>query len=266
MFFIYILLLIIQINLSEIDYPSNSFFDLLIDDNNKSNCIIYLGKNMSYFNISNCDIDKINVHPEIMYNKETYILNYSLINIPLNFCNYNSKDIICISEKFSSYGETLFLNYEIISYYLLFLGNMISLYGSVHYILGLIVHLSIFIYYFIKDLIDIFTEFPNENILLFIFIGAFVLSAITSYFLGTNNEKFKKVINIIYGCIFGFFLFKSIFYYIIFYYYLNWIFYLSFFFISIILGAIAGFIIINYFSYLDIFFLFYAQFCQEVFI
>ena len=154
MFFICLLLLIIQINSSEIDYPPNSFFDLIIDDNNKNNCIIYLGKNMSYFNISNCDIDKINEHPEIIYNKESYSLNYSLLNISLYFCNNNPKyNIICISEKFSSYGETLFVKYEIISYYLLFFGNMISLYGSIHYILGLIVHLSIFIYYFIKDLI-----------------------------------------------------------------------------------------------------------------
>ena len=50
------------------------------------------------------------------------------------------------------------------------------------------------------------------------------------------------------------FLFKSIFYYIIFYFSLNWILYLSFFFTFIILGAVAGFIIINYFSHLDTYF------------
>ena len=89
---------------------------------------------------------------------------------------------------------------------------------------------------------------------MFIFIGAFILSVIASYFIGTSNKKLKKIVNIIYGCIFGFFLFKSIFYYIIFYFSLKWILYLSFFFTFIILGAIAGFIIINYFSHLDTYF------------
>jgi hypothetical protein len=107
----------------------------------------------------------------------------------------------------------------------------------------MIFHFAIFIYFFIKDLVELFGRFPSQIYSIFLLSFALISGILISIFLGNSNNVSKKynIIKIIYGCILGFFLFKTMFYYIIFFSPLNTEIYAIFLFIFTLLGAGTGF-------------------------
>ena len=249
-------LLIVKMNLLSKNYkfPRNNYFDIFISEYsffNGSQLLLLLDLNVSYFSIKN----------NLIFDFKEKTLNFignDSINQMKNICRNDDVDKInCISGKFYiAYGEMIFVRYELLSYYLLLFGFFVTLYGYGHYIFGLIIHSSIFIYFLIKDLVELFSTFNNEKIPLLLFFASF-LSGICiafSYNISDLEKKTKNnILKILYGSFFGFFLFKTIFYYIIVFSPLNTTIYTIFLFIFLFFGIQCG-VIIEYFPILDKYF------------
>ena len=231
------------------DYPPNTYFNLKIKDNTK----IYFGRNLAYitfnkpflFDLDETFIDNFNYSLIIFKsNKESNSTNIGSCNIT-DLSNDSIEYNICFlgNDTFLSFGEIIFIKYEIISYIIVLLGFFIILYGVDYHLLGMIVHFTIFIYFFIKDLVELFGNFPSQIYPIFLLIFALISGIMISIFLGISNNVSKKdkIKKIIYGCILGFFLFKTMFYYIIFFSPLNTEIYEIFLFIFTLLGAGTGF-------------------------
>lgn len=247
----FIVILIIQKVFSEDDenkFPQNNAFDRFIKSN--TSIIIYSGRYMSIINFTFSNISNIKT-----------ITNYSNKNINYidNNGNYlsngnNGSDV-------QSFGEIIFVKYEILSYYLLFFGFLIVLYGSYHYILGIIVHTSLIIYFFIKDFCELFFNFTTYNIFLFIFTATIITGIVICYTINSQKEQTKnKIIQIIYGSVLGYFLYKSLFYYIIFYAPLNKILYFIFLVFTVLVGCVFGCII----NYLNVFTNYFFMICSII--
>jgi len=245
------------------DYPPNTYFNLKI----KNNTIIYFGRNLAYitfnkpflFDLDETFIDNFNYSLIIFKsNKESNSTNISSCKIT-DLSNDSIEYNICFlgNYTFLSFGEIIFIKYEIISYIIVLLGFFIILYGVNYHLLGMIFHFAIFIYFFIKDLVELFGNFPSQIYPIFLLIFALISGIMISIFLGISNNVSKKdkIIKIIYGCIFGFFLFKTMFYYIIFFSPLNTEIYAIFLFIFTLLGAGTGFSMIIFDSLNKYFFI-----------
>lgn len=227
----------VKINLY--NYPRNNYFDIKI--NNGS---FYSGNQLLFIKCNNCNLIKDN-EIDIEFNFENKSINNNFLCKEENNCDYN---IV--------YGEIIFVRYELLSYYMVFFGFFVILYGYSHYIFGLIVHFSIFIYFIIKDLVELFNTFENEKIPLLLFFASFLSGIGIGFFYNISDltKKTKnKILKILYGSFFFFFLFKTIFYYIIVFSPLNTIVYTIFLFIFLFFGVLIG-TIIEYFPILDKYF------------
>ena len=249
----FIVILIIQKVFSEIEFPQNIAFYRFANVFN-TNIIIYNGSNMSIvkfeFNISNIKTIK-------NYTNETITYSDNNNNNYTNFYNFTKKDY----KLDYSYGEIIFVEYEILSYYLLFFGFLIVLYGSCYYILGIMFHISLVLYFFIKDFCELFCNFNSKNIPLFIFTGTIISGIVIYYIINSKEEQRKnKIIQIIYGSVLGYFLYKSLFYYIIFFTPLNKILYFIFLVFTVLAGCIVGCII----NYLNAFMNYYFMICSII--
>ena len=132
-----------------------------------------------------------------------------------NYYDYNKKNIS--DKSLISYGEIIFIKYEILSYYILFVGFFITFYGPNHYVFGIFTHISLFLYFLIKDLVELNGKF-NEYIPLYLITFSFVNGlafVIYNYFSESDKKLKNKIIKTLYGCILGYFLFKTIFYNIV---------------------------------------------------
>ena len=142
--------------------------------------------------------DDINLFLEIEANQTDNNSNSS------NYTN-NTDNISCIY----IHGEIVFVKYYILSFLGLFFGFLIILYGSYHYMFILIIDS-------IKDSKRIYDE-QNNNLPNYLYLYAFsFFSGIILCIFIYEKEKTTiqyKIIKILYGCILGFFLFKSISYY-----------------------------------------------------
>ena len=229
------------------DYPPNTYFNI------NNNTIIYIGRQLAYitfnksfiFDLDETLIEHFSSDFIIFKNNKEYnstkislcnIKNLSIDSIKYNICFYGD-------DTFLSFGEIIFIKYEIISYIIVLLGFFIILYGVDYHLLGMIIHFTFFIYFFIKDLVELFGNFPSQIIPIFLLSFALISGILIYIFLGSSNivSKKYKIIKIIYGCILGFFLFKTMFYYIIFFSPLNTEIYAIFLFIFTLLGAGTGF-------------------------
>ena len=246
-----LLLLILIINLSKeeeeefcLDFPPNSYFDLNISDEANNKIILYNGSQLAYLEID----DKPNCSDG--FNVSFNLSSKTVIFYCLNGKNYS--DYIISDKSLVSYGEIIFIKYEILSYYILFVGFFITFYGPNHYVFGIFTHISLFLYFLIKDLVELNGKF-NEYIPLYLITFSFVNGlafVIYNYFSESDKKLKNKIIKTLYGCILGYFLFKTIFYNIVIFIKVNPIVYEIFLIIFIIIGFCFGFFI-NYLDRLD---------------
>lgn len=137
-----------------------------------------------------------------------------------------------------SYGETIFQEYVIIPYNILLIGVFILLYGTALNNLALIFQTSMFIYFLIKDIFELLSQF---NYCLLSLTACFISGILICLFFNFIESEWKrKAKTIIYGCTSFYFLFKSIFYYIIFFYPLDYIAYLIILLFSNFIGCALG--------------------------
>lgn len=109
--------------------------------------------------------------------------------------------------------ELIFRKYYICSFIILLLGIITILYGGYYYKFGIIIHSTIFLFYFISLIIPSIDEKYYQLVLFFSFISGIVI-----YYNIGNDEisSFKlKILKSINGGILGFFIHKIIYYYII---------------------------------------------------
>ena len=247
-------LLFVKINLlnEKYRYPRNNYFDIKINNDyfyigNRLILLIFNNSNNYGFN------DSKKIDTKFIYNKED--LNYQNDSDYLPLCENNTAEL-CILEYSISYGEMIFVRYIELSYYMLFFGLFVILYGYSHCLFGLIIHFSIFIYFIIKDLVELFSTFKNEKIPLLLFFASFLSGIAIAFFINISELEMKtknKIMKILYGSFFFFFLFKTIFYYIIAFSPLNTTIYSIFLFIFLFFGIICG-ALIEYFPILDKYF------------
>ena len=230
------------------DFPPNYYFDLHLSNQNKT--ILYNGSQLAYLEIDkyyNCS-NMTNITFD--FNKKIISFNYLVNN------SYNSFITENLSNNSSiSYGEIIFIKYEKFSYCISFFGFFITFYGPSHYIFGIIIHISLFLYFLIKDFVELFGNF-NEVIPLFLITASFISGIVFvtfNYFSECEQKLKNKIIKTLYGGIFGFFLFKTIFYNIVIFTPLNVVVYFIFLFIFLILGFCFG-LFINYIYNLDKYF------------
>lgn len=140
----------------------------------------------------------------------------------INIFSFNNQTIFNdnnISSNTTMYfnGELIFVKYEMISFIILMCGLFIILYGAYYYILSLTIHFSLSIYYIIILLYNIIFNKEETDSELVDYLYFFLVSILTGILLTwiikmkfSKKEFESKKIKIIYGGIFGFYLFKSI--------------------------------------------------------
>ena len=222
-----------------------------IKEKNITNLNIYLGNDLIFLKISNPKESKdINItfdKSEItfLFKNKTYTYCYNRTKVyflgdkNFLFVQYgtnvsenetymtldnNSLTIECGDSKatltnvnyeiLSADAEYLFIVDEGFSFVLALSGFFISLYGSYHYNISLVIHIFFLLTFFFCDIINFFTEVQLH--IMFISFGFFVVSLSSSIFLKNNEIScIRQVfINIFYGSTLGFTLFKTIFYYL----------------------------------------------------
>ena len=228
------------------EYPPNSFFNLRMNDKNS----IYIGNQLLFITFN----DSIPIKENCSYFNFTgkYLTIETQESEPknINLCN-NTKSVdnivnnICIYNFTTSFGEIILIENEILSYLMVFFGFLIILYGSGHFLLAIMIHFTIFLFFFLKDLIELSKGFSTFLIPSFLLIGSFISGVLITIYLreyNKNNLKYK-ILKIIYGLIFGYFLFKTIIYYIIIFTSSNTAVYSILLFMFTILGGGIGYIV-----------------------
>ena len=153
-------------------------------------------------------------------NKNIVMLNF-IENGNFVFFNYTGIDSFNISycsdktKIYISDGENLFIKYSFLASILVFMGCFSMLYGSYHYIFGLIPHCTFFIYFLFLDIFGIGLDL-SIRIYSYILFSSFIASILFVIFIKTSILSFKNknnVLKIFYGCFFGFSLYKILCYY-----------------------------------------------------
>ena len=220
-------------------------------EKNTKNLNIYLGNDLIFLNISNpketedrnidFDESKItflfkNKNYTYYYNTtKVYFLgdkNFSFVQYGTNIsenetymaldnnsltikCGNSTSTVTNVKYKIlSSDAEYLFIDNVGLSFVLVLSGFLISLYGSYHYNISLVIHIFFLLNFFFCDIINFFTEV--QLYIMFISFAFFVVSLSSSIFLKNSEIScIRQVfINIFYGSTLGFTLFKTIFYYL----------------------------------------------------
>ena len=200
---------------SEIAYiimDSNNYIDenveIINDFNNSKNII---------FNFTNENkIYQINETIKISYLENRTILFY-----------FNEKDYFTLHFEKNEENQTnirfylsnidnFFINYYFFSFVLIICGCFITLYGGYHFMFGFVIHLTYFAYFFVMEFLGILLEKEISMFIVCLYLFfCFILSLSMSVFLNTDKKDNKRymIIKIIYGCSFGFNIFRIISYY-----------------------------------------------------
>ena len=192
-----------QSNKVKFNNESISFYDF--DENNKTNLsITFKIKNTRIVFIADDEFVLINEHNMTklyLRNGENIKINSTILNGTANIFNLLSAD-----------NEYFFVEFFILSNFLVLLGIFIILYGSFHFRFGLVIHIFFFIYFIVGDIISFFVVF-KFYIYYFIFF-CIILGVSSLKFLNSNNKNDKKlqIVNSIYGATFGFIIFKTLIY------------------------------------------------------
>ena len=245
-------LLYSYINLSENSNACELEMELInenkdIELKNESNYYYYVPKdNIICFNKSNLFLrdNKSQIINIIFFEKDKGIgvipCNDSLIADKNYTCSKDKKKIMMET----AYGETIFLDKPFIIYNILLIGFFIILNGSIHKVLGIVFHVTLFIYFFIKDIVELCGGFAHFIFPLFFFAFSLITGILFSFYIYLQNNKTNhykdKVIKASYGLLFCYFTFKSIFYYLTFYTGLNKVVYAIFLLIFTLVGICLG--------------------------
>ena len=250
-----------QLLYSEIKIPENNSFSfenqtyilkMELNNNNKNISIKLNNTNYSfskddiiYFNEKTLFLrDNLNQKIAISFIKQSEedIKNAFHVNYTIYISNFDldEKDIF----NKVAYGEIIFIKYTFISYNILLIGFFIILNGSIHKVLGIIFHVTLSIYFFIKDIVELCGGFSYYHIPLFIFVASLITGILFSFSIYLQDNKLSnykdKVLKTAYGILFCFFTFKSIFYYLTFFVRLNSIVYAIFLIIFTLGGICLG--------------------------
>ena len=138
-----------QSNKVKFNNESISFYDF--DENNKTNLsITFKIKNTRIVFIADDEFVLINEHNMnnmtklYLRNGENIKINSTILNGTANIFNLLSAD-----------NEYFFVEFFILSNFLVLLGIFIILYGSFHFRFGLVIHIFFFIYFIVGDIITI---------------------------------------------------------------------------------------------------------------
>ena len=255
MFYICLLIVIIKAKLSKIsaEYPINDYFNFFCNSSKSNSSFIYIGNQLVFLELNNTTsliYDNIEYVTYIDDEKKLQI-NYINNNTPLNFsiCNNDLNSCIINNTTHKSYGERILIKYDYLSYLIILFGFIVTIYGPQHYLFGLMAHITLFLYYFTKDLVELYHQFSDDSVPYYLLTASFISGIVFLFFFNINSDDNldNRTIQTIYGGIFGFFLFKNIFYYIIIFSTPGRTVYSIFLFIFLILGIGGGY----FFSYLQ---------------
>ena len=117
-----------------------------------------------------------------------------------------------------STGENIFITKYHFSVILLLCGVFSILYGAYHYMFGLVIHSTFFLYFFIIEFIEVFGDRISETFVDIYLFFCFLVSLSMGYFLKTKKKDNKKymILKIIHGISFGYTCFKIFSFYYIF--------------------------------------------------
>lgn len=244
-------LLYSYINLSE--NKSSCHFEMEIINENKT--IKLYDKESNYY-VSKDDIICFNKSNLFLRDSSSKIIDIIFFEkedginiIPCNDSLTINQSYKCLKDKTkilmeTAYGEIIFIRKPFITYNILLIGFFIILNGSIHKVLGIIFHVTLFIYFFIKDIVELCGGFAHFIFPLFIFVASLITGILFSFYIYLQKNKVSlykdKVLKASYGLLFCFFTFKSIFYYFTFYAGLSMVVYAIFFIIFILGGICLG--------------------------
>ena len=244
-------LLYSYINLSE--NKSSCHFEMEIINENKT--IKLYDKESNYY-VSKDDIICFNKSNLFLRDSSSKIIDIIFFEkedginiIPCNDSLTIDQSYKCLKDKTkilmeTAYGEIIFIRKPFITYNILLIGFFIILNGSIHKVLGIIFHVTLFIYFFFKDIVELCGGFAHFIFPLFIFVASLITGILFSFYIYRQNNKVNlykdKVLKASYGLLFCFFTFKSIFYYFTFYAGLSMVVYAIFFIIFTLGGICLG--------------------------
>jgi hypothetical protein len=261
LYFAFLLLLFFNFSLEDIlytDFPLNSEFNILNEETGKDISNIYVGNIMTYFKIKTKNktltsylknVD--NIRFDFIYLNMTDFKGENLI-IQCSECSSNDEECkgTCIDKLAVGYGDFILIRYIHLPFLLVFFGTFMIFFGRNHYLFGMFFEFVGFLYYFIINLIELFSAFDN-NAIPFYILGASLISGFISIFFGYEGNKklvLFDIFKIVLGVIIGYFFIKTLFYYISIFAPINNILYLILLLLFVIVGGLAQFFLKNKFK------------------
>ncbi len=112
-------------------------------------------------------------------------------------------------------GENFFVEYIHFSYILIVFGFFLLLYGAYHFSIGVFIHVTLFLFFWVNDIFDITIKYEiSKLIYLYIFL-CLIVGISMGIFLNTDKKDNKKylLLKIFHGCSLGFSFFKILIHY-----------------------------------------------------
>ena len=276
-----LLLILFCITLEDIEYedfPLNKEFNILKEEKEENISNIYLGNIMTYFKIRTKDKNRTSylsnltkIKFDFIYPNITDLEGKNCISLcqnclcnetECNFtsynettcaepnCNYTECNLTCIEEFSVGYGNFLFIRIVQLPPLLVFFGAFMIFFGRTHYLFAVFFEFAEFLNLFINDFIELFSSFDNNSIPFYIF-GASIFTGIVVMLIGKTGEKqllLFDIFKIIIGCIIGYFVVKTILYYLSIFVPINNILYAVLLILFVIIGGIVEFFLKNQFK------------------
>lgn len=201
---------------------NNSFNNNTINYNPKSQNIQFnFTENITVYN--NSSISYMGKKRFLFKASKNFIIHFDYEdNNNINTINYNNESIISYNMKyyekinnisitlFLSNGENIFVNYYFLSFILIISGCLSILYGAYHFMFGYIIHLTLFLYFYVFELVGIFSDditLLSASLYLF-FCCIFSISCSPILITDKKDNKRYMILKLIYGCSFGYSVFK----------------------------------------------------------
>lgn len=201
---------------------NNSFNNNTINYNPKSQNIQFnFTENITVYN--NSSISYLGKKRFLFKASKNFIIHFDYEdNNNINTINYNNESIISYNMKyyekinnisitlFLSNGENIFVNYYFLSFILIISGCLSILYGAYHFMFGYIIHLTLFLYFYVFELVGIFSDditLLSASLYLF-FCCIFSISCSPILITDKKDNKRYMILKLIYGCSFGYSVFK----------------------------------------------------------
>ena len=216
----------IDISANKEDKSINFYFD-----NNKNYTFKNDDQNFT-FNILNVSKigDNLSINISMKNLSDELILNLTEIEKPKTneskcICNQTNKDFIIYFHNITDAigvqllrGEKFFVKYYIFSYILIIFGYFLLLYGAYHFSIGIIFHVTLFLFFYVNDILEISLS-PKINNLIYLYLFLCLIVGISmGIFLNTDKKNNKKylLLKIFHGCSLGFSFYKLLIIYYIF--------------------------------------------------